>query len=177
MNRIILDLCGGTGSWSKPYKDAGYDVRTVTLPDDDVCLYVPPNDVWGILAAPPCTEFSPAKHFHGKGKYNHDFRAGLELVSACMRIILTAKPKWWALENPKGYLRRWIGEPRFMFEPFWYGDKYQKRTCLWGDFTAPIPATLRKPKGLIKFSMLHSKDIHPEYFGETKQNGTESDNT
>ena len=25
--KIILDLCGGTGSWSKPYKDAGYDVR------------------------------------------------------------------------------------------------------------------------------------------------------
>lgn len=23
-NKIILDLCGGTGSWSKPYKDAGY---------------------------------------------------------------------------------------------------------------------------------------------------------
>lgn len=22
--KIILDLCGGTGSWSKPYKEAGY---------------------------------------------------------------------------------------------------------------------------------------------------------
>lgn len=27
MAKIILDLCGGTGSWSKPYRDAGYDVR------------------------------------------------------------------------------------------------------------------------------------------------------
>lgn len=26
-DKIILDLCGGTGSWSKPYKEAGYDVR------------------------------------------------------------------------------------------------------------------------------------------------------
>ena len=36
--RIILDLCGGTGSWSKPYQEAGYDVRIITLPDywDDV---------------------------------------------------------------------------------------------------------------------------------------------
>ena len=25
--RIILDLCGGTGAWSKPYKDAGYTAR------------------------------------------------------------------------------------------------------------------------------------------------------
>lgn len=31
-DKIILDLCGGTGSWSKPYKDAGYDVRLITLP-------------------------------------------------------------------------------------------------------------------------------------------------
>ena len=61
MSKIILDLCGGTGSWSKPYRDAGYDVRLVTLPDDDVRLYAPPKDVWGILAAPPCTEFSRAQ--------------------------------------------------------------------------------------------------------------------
>ena len=26
---VILDLCGGTGSWSRPYRDAGYDVRIV----------------------------------------------------------------------------------------------------------------------------------------------------
>ncbi len=32
-SHIILDLCGGTGSWSKPYKDAGYDVRVITLPE------------------------------------------------------------------------------------------------------------------------------------------------
>jgi len=35
-NKIILDLCGGTGSWSKPYKEAGYDVRLITLPDYNV---------------------------------------------------------------------------------------------------------------------------------------------
>ena len=66
MSKIILDLCGGTGSWSKPYKDAGYDVRVITLPDD-VRLYAPPDNVHGILAAPPCTEFSFAKHYWGAG--------------------------------------------------------------------------------------------------------------
>jgi len=25
-SKIILDLCGGTGAWSKPYADAGYNV-------------------------------------------------------------------------------------------------------------------------------------------------------
>lgn len=36
MGKIILDLCGGTGSWSKPYRDAGYDVKIITLPHYDL---------------------------------------------------------------------------------------------------------------------------------------------
>lgn len=40
--KIILDLCGGTGSWSKPYKEAGYDVKLITLPEHDVLTYEPP---------------------------------------------------------------------------------------------------------------------------------------
>ena len=164
--KTILDLCGGTGSWSKPYKEAGYDVRLVTLPDYDVRLYSPPDNVYGILAAPPCTEFSRAKHFHGKGKYNHDFRAGLEVVSACMRIILTCKPKFWALENPMGYLINWLKEPQFIFDAWEFGDNYQKRTAIWGYFNKPEKTVIEKPDGIIKFSMLKSKDIHPEYYGK-----------
>lgn len=165
-DKIILDLCGGTGSWSKPYQRAGYDVRLITLPENDVRLFAFTGEVWGILAAPPCTEFSFAKHFHGKGKYNHDFLRGLETVSACMRVILTTKPKWWALENPKGYLRRWLGEPKMTFEPWWWGDNYQKQTDLWGDFALPKAQYIDKPKDIVKFSMLKSKDIHPEYYGK-----------
>ena len=52
-DKIILDLCGGAGSWAKPYKDAGYDVRLITLPDNDVRTYIPPANAYGILAAPP----------------------------------------------------------------------------------------------------------------------------
>ncbi len=33
-NKIILDLCGGTGAWSAPYKKAKYDVRLIDLPED-----------------------------------------------------------------------------------------------------------------------------------------------
>lgn len=34
MSKIILDLCGGTGSWSRPWELNGYDVRVITLPED-----------------------------------------------------------------------------------------------------------------------------------------------
>lgn len=85
-----------------------------------------------VLAAPPCTEFSLAKNGHPR-----DFLAGLECVNACMRIVLTAAPRWWALENPVGLLGRWLGEPRDVFEPFDFGDAWSKRTALWGSFTRP----------------------------------------
>lgn len=52
-DKIILDLCGGTGSWSKPYRDAGYDVQVITLPEYDVLTYQSPENIYGILAAPP----------------------------------------------------------------------------------------------------------------------------
>ena len=32
---IILDLCGGTGAWSNPYRDR-YCVINITLPDYDI---------------------------------------------------------------------------------------------------------------------------------------------
>ena len=57
-DKIIFDLCGGTGAWSRPYAEAGYDVRVITLPDYDVRTYKPPENVYGILAAPPCTHLS-----------------------------------------------------------------------------------------------------------------------
>jgi hypothetical protein len=165
MSGIILDLCGGTGSWSKPYTEAGYDVRLVTLPKHDVRLYEPPENVHGILAAPPCVHFSYAKHFHGKGNYSHDFKEGLSIVDACLRIVMVSKPQWWCLENPRGYITRWIGEPVEKFDPYEYGANYQKRTYLWGDFRMPQRTVLEKPDGVIKFSMLKSSEIAPEYYG------------
>jgi hypothetical protein len=54
---IVLDLCGGSGSWSNPFQQAGYDVRLITLPEYDVVTYEPPENVWGILAAPHVPSF------------------------------------------------------------------------------------------------------------------------
>ncbi len=69
-DKVILDLCGGTSSWSKPYQKAGYDVRLITLPDRDVRLYQPVDKVYGILAAPPCTHLagSGARWWKEKGE-------------------------------------------------------------------------------------------------------------
>lgn len=135
---MILDLCGGSGAWSRPYADAGYDVVLVTFPRHDVRKYVPPRGVHGILAAPPCQHFagSGAQYWKAKDADGRTLEA-LEIVTACLGIIAKARPTWWALENPVGRLRRWIGAPTMYFHPCDYGDPYTKKTCLWGRFHEP----------------------------------------
>ena len=142
--KIILDLCGGTGSWSKPYKEAGYDVRLITLPNYDVRNYDPPENVYGILAAPPCTEFSVAKT-----KAKRDFAKGMETVTACLNIIwkcqLQNKLQFWAMENPAGFLRQFLGIPHYTFYQWWFGDMGIKRTDIWGYFNEPKQKIFNRP--------------------------------
>ena len=143
MKKIILDLCGGSGAWSKPYKDAGYDVRLVTLPEQDVREYQPPSGVYGILAAPPCTMF--ARSGARWQRTEQQMAEAVQVVNACLSIIYRCDPHFWALENPIGTLHRYIGPPAMYFNPNDYGDPYTKKTALWGHFRPPFKWTLKEP--------------------------------
>lgn len=194
VDKIILDLCGGTASWSRPYKEAGYNVQLITLPDHDIRNVDLQNELialrpYGILAAPPCTMFSFART---NAKTPRDLREGMECVRACLNVIwscmevkqATAKKtlplQFWALENPyHGFLRKFLSTPAFTFDPWEFGDPYQKRTALWGHFNEPVKTPVemtREQKAKAKtnstlhtlgtkFDYLKSKDIHPEHFG------------
>lgn len=143
-DKIILDLCGGTGAWSRPYAAAGYDVRIITHPDYDVFDYTEYKDfidrVYGILAAPTCTMFSLART---TAKTPRDLEGGFKLVHRCLEIIWDCRfnggLRFWALENPVGYLRQILGKPYLTFDPCDYGDNYTKKTDLWGYFNPPKP--------------------------------------
>lgn len=143
---MILDLCGGTGSWSAPYRAAGYEVLLVDLEQgQDVRLLELPAYVHGILAAPPCTHFSASGARWWKAKGPTALLESLSVVDACLRIIHMTRPKWWALENPVGRLRRYLGPPTYTFNPCDHGDPYTKKTLLWGEFNlpkkTPVPPT------------------------------------
>ena len=159
-DKIILDLCGGTGSWSKPYADAGYDVRVITLPDHDVLTYQPPANVYGILAAPPCTMFSLART---TAKTPRDFVGAMEVVRACLEIIWTARAsgslKFWALENPTAHLRQFLGKPPMTFQPFEFGDRYKKRTDLWGYYNEPRKKPVVLTEQEIKNSRVNTRPL------------------
>jgi hypothetical protein len=128
VTRLILDLCAGSGAWSKPYIRSGYLVLRVTLPDD---VRTTP---------PPCTVFAASGYRWPRT--SEQIRDALSVADACLRAVAIYKPTWWALENPVGRLRRWFGPPTMSFDPCDYGDPYTKRTLLWGSFNLPKPASV-----------------------------------
>ena len=134
MEKVILHLCADTGSDSKPYRNAGYNVVLVGK-DIGVENYHPPKDVYGIIANPVCTEFSIAT-----GRQNHgDYEKGMSLVRECQRIISECNPVFWVIENPStGRLRNFLGEPVMTYEPWHFGSPWTKRTALWGEFNKPF---------------------------------------
>ncbi len=116
--KIILDLCGGTGAWTKPYRDNGYDVRVITLPKYNVFDYEPPDNIYGVLAAPTCTHFSWART---RAKTPRDLKTAMNLVKRCLEIVWQCSTKinnqsqrktnlkFWAIENPRGFLQYFLG--------------------------------------------------------------------
>lgn len=172
-DKIILDLCAGTGAWSKPYRDNGYDVRLITLPMFDItdkyvqeqCVNLKP---YGILVAPPCTMFSLARM---NAKTPRDLESSMKIVIACLNIIWGCqykinKPtahktilKFWVLENPNGFLKYFLGNPMFEFNPYDFADMYKKKTHLWGWFNLPEKTWFIKPD-VEKFSKQSKRDTN-----------------
>ena len=130
--KIILHLCAKEGSDSKPYRDAGYDVRIIGE-DIGVENYTPPDNVYGIIANPPCTMFSLAR---SNAKIPRDLKEGMRLVKECLRIIWECQYriigdqrhpplKFWSIENPgTGFLKWFLGTPVFQYHPYEYGANY-----------------------------------------------------
>ena len=178
-NKIILDLCGGTGSWSKPYKDAGYDVRVITFPAYNVLHYIDlmPKNVYGILAAPPCTMFSFART---TAKTPRDFEGAMKVVRACLEIIWKARIEgslnFWAMENPQDYLRQFLGRPAFNFQPYDFGDNHSKETDIWGYFTLPKKKPIKLTEKELKDSRQNTRPLPklPEGYTPTVENNIQA---
>ena len=188
--KTILHLCADIGSDSMPYRKAGYNVicigKNIGLEN-----YEPPENVYGIISNPPCTMFTFCRT---KAKKPRDLNEGLYLVKHCQRIIWTCQTriindnqkysplKFWVLENPFfGMLKWFLGKPALVYDPWEYGEQYQKRTALWGMFNEPKKIYTKKEdiltkeqiekhktnsQSLLKFDMMKTKDIAPDYYGK-----------
>ena len=175
-NKIILHLCADIGSDSLHYKEVGYDVRCIGK-KIGVENYHPPDNVYGIIANPPCTHFSIARTC---AKTPRDLKEGMRLVKECLRIIWECQYKtpetqrkgilkFWVIENPMtGMLKDFLGKPSYIYSPEEFGANYTKRTALWGIFNPPI-------KPFMEFPILRKnnsiKDIMPifKYKGNSQE--------
>ena len=155
MTRVILSLFDYSGRWSRPYKEAGYDVYQIDIKLGLDVLSLEPRDfpfdsVHGILAAPPCTDFAGSGAQYWKIK-DEDGRTAksLALVDKTLSLVHYYEPTFWVIENPVGRLstlRPSIGKPWY-FNPNEYAgwllgeeadrECYTKRTGLWGKFNKP----------------------------------------
>ena len=73
------------------------------------------------------------------------------MFKACLDVIWYiqeqgAPLKFWALENPVGYLYNFLGKPAFYFQPWQFGEtdfRATKKTGIWGYFNQPVK-TIKK---------------------------------
>jgi len=147
-DKIILDLCGGSGAWSQPYAEAGYDRRIITFPNYDVRKYHPLSNVYGVLAAPPCNCFSRvgARWWSDMNADGRTIEA-VSIFTACW-ILCQIASEFWCLENPPGRqykLMPWLDRPTWQFQPYYFGNPWVKQTYLWGRFTPPLPTNIVTP--------------------------------
>lgn len=81
-----------------------------------------------IIAFPPCTDLavSGTRHFAKKiasGQQQKSIEFFLEFTNLkCSRV---------AIENPVGIMSNIYRKPDQIIQPWFFGDPYQKKTCLW----------------------------------------------
>ena len=99
-------------------------------------------EIYGILAACPCTDFTNAGNRHKAAKVESGaMRESIDLVADTLDLIENLDPRFWVIENPVGPIEDLTGLPnkRMLFDPSAYGDPYTKGTALWGKFNNDLP--------------------------------------
>lgn len=155
-SKTILSLFDATGNWSQPWVKAGYNVIQLDIQNgvDINALSIESladngiDDVYGILAACPCTDFSNSgARWWSKKDDDGRTSESIELVQQTLRLIEYYQPEFWAIENPNGRIQKLNNLPdwRLSFDPNNFGDPYTKKTVLFGQFNASLPTANVEP--------------------------------
>lgn len=94
---------------------------------DDVIKHL--DDGWDMMIAfPPCTHLavSGSAWFEQKRKDGRQ----QEGINFFMEFTKTNIPKW-CIENPIGIMSKLYRKPDQIIHPYYFGNPYQKPTCLW----------------------------------------------
>jgi hypothetical protein len=155
MKNIIISLFDYSGSWSKPYREAGYEVIQIDIKlGIDILTWdykgIDKSRVVGVLAAPPCTHFSVSGNKYWEQKdLSGETQKMVALTKKTLEIIKYFNPYFWVLENPVGRIDSLIPELKklrmMVFDPCDFGDAYTKKTILYGSFNPLLIRNYVKP--------------------------------
>jgi hypothetical protein len=119
---------------------------------------------WDLMIAfPPCTHLavSGAKHFAAKRADGRQ-QSGIDFF---MRIAQANIPRI-AVENPVGIMSNVWRKPDQIIQPWQFGDRAQKTTCLWLKNLPPLVPTEIVDKG--EFYVSPSGKRLPKWYSDNK---------
>jgi len=132
----VLIACEFSGTVRDAFIACGHDAMSCDLEATDVPgphyqgdMFDIINDGWDLMIAhPPCTHLavSGARHFEKKrsdGRQQQGIDFFLKVVNAPIPMI--------AVENPIGIMSSIYRKPDQIIQPWQYGHKTTKATCLW----------------------------------------------
>jgi site-specific DNA-cytosine methylase len=135
---------------------------------DDVSKHL--NQNWDLMIAfPPCTHLavSGAKHFKEKIKDGRQQKA----IDFFMSLVFAPIDKI-AIENPIGIMSKIYRKPDQIIQPYYFGDSFQKSTCLWLKNLNKLQATNIVDKG--EFITFKSGKKMSKWYSESKKNDARS---
>lgn len=98
-----------------------------------------------IIAFPPCTYLTSAgNRWFDVKKYGEKAIRRMKDREDARKFFLRfvqAKCKKIAIENPVGVMSSEYRKPDCIIEPYWFGDRARKRTCLWLKGLRPLVPT------------------------------------
>jgi len=130
----VLVACEFSGIVREAFRARGHDAWSCDLLpteipgnhiQDDVLRHL--DDGWDMMIAfPPCTHLavSGARWFKNKRKEQ------IEAIDFFM-VLVDSNIKKICIENPIGIMSTRYSKPTQIIQPFWFGDPYQKATCIW----------------------------------------------
>ena len=137
MNRLrVLVACEFSGVVREAFRKRGHDAHSCDLlPSlDNSPFHIQEDAVWAaenwhwdlLIAHPPCTYLavSGARWWKDRQKEQHD-------AAQFAYMLLSAPVPRVCVENPIGYLSRYIRKPEQIIQPWQFGHGETKATCLW----------------------------------------------
>lgn len=132
----VLIACEFSGTVREAFAKLGHDAWSCDLEPTDIPGNHYQGDVmdiiadgWDLMIAhPPCTHLavSGARHFEQKrkdGRQQQGIDFFMQMINAPVKKI--------AVENPVGIMSSIYRKPEQIIEPYQYGHRCTKKTCLW----------------------------------------------